>query len=441
MYPNLYYLFKNAFGWNLPALKIINSFGFCVAISFLVCAWLLIKELKRKQAAGYFTYKEVIIEVGKPASVVELLINFLLGFILGYKILGIFIIKGAMNDPQEFIFSTLGSLPAGILLGLFFAGIKWWEKNKSKLPNPEKRTIRIWPSDRVGDMTIIAAVFGFAGAKIFDNLENWDRFIQDPIGNLFSPSGLTFYGGLIVASLALFVYFKNNKISFINVADACAPGLMFAYGWGRMGCQISGDGDWGIINSAFLSDADGSVQLANSGTDFTRTLADNSSYYLQQFGSLNQVQHAAVKPFLGLPDWMFAYSYPHNVNNEGVPLFGCTWDNYCNHLPLPVFPTPIYEIITCLLLFAFLWSIRKKIKIPGRMFAIYLFVNGIERFLIEHIRVNTKYHFVGLNPTQAEIISLGLIAAGIILYIVAPKLHVSKKYAAKKSSPVTNSSV
>ena len=437
MYPNLYYLFKDIFGWNLPALKIFNTFGCCVAISFLVCAWLLVKELKRKQAAGYFTYKEVNIVVGKPASIAELLINFFLGFVLGYKILALFIIKGALNDPQAFIFSSGGSFPAGVLVGLFFAGLKWWEKNKSKLANPEKRSIRIWPSDRVGDITIIAAIFGFAGAKIFDNLENWDRFIQDPIGNLFSPSGLTFYGGLIVASLALFYYFRKNKISFINVADAAAAPLMFAYGWGRMGCQVAGDGDWGIINNAFVSNADGTVQLTNSSGVFYRTLTENANYYAAQFGSIDKVQHAAVRPFWGLPNWMFAYTYPHNVNNEGIPLFGCTWDNYCNHLPIPVFPTPIYEIITCLLLFFFLWSIRKKMITPGRMFAVYLILNGIERFLVEHIRVNTQYHFLGLNPTQAEIISLGLIVAGAALYAFAPKLKASKAYFKRQPATTT----
>jgi prolipoprotein diacylglyceryltransferase len=202
---------------------------------------------------------------------------------------------------------------------------------------------------------------------------------------------------------------------------------MFAYGWGRMGCQVAGDGDWGIINSAFVSNADGSVQLSNSANAFTRVLTDNASYYTQQFGSLGAVQHASVKPFLGLPDWLFAYTYPHNVNNEGIPLFGCTWDNYCNYLPIPVFPTPIYEIVVCLTLFFILWSIRKKIKTPGRMFAIYLLFNGVERFIVEHIRVNTQYHFLGLNPTQAEIISLGLIIAGVGLYLVAPRLRVSKK--------------
>jgi prolipoprotein diacylglyceryltransferase len=213
---------------------------------------------------------------------------------------------------------------------------------------------------------------------------------------------------------------------------------MFAYGWGRMGCQVAGDGDWGIVNSAFVSNADGTVQPAASGGVFSRTVAENASYYLPQFGSLDKVQHAAVRPFWGLPNWLFAYTYPHNVNNEGIPLFGCTWDNYCNHLPLPVFPTPVYEIVTCLLLFFFLWSIRKKMITPGRMFAVYLILNGIERFLVEHIRVNTQYHFLGLNPTQAEIISLGLIIGGVILYAIAPKLKVSKAFFKRQNAMVSS---
>ncbi|HRI22427.1 MAG TPA: diacylglyceryl transferase, partial [Panacibacter sp.] len=55
------------------------------------------------------------------------------------------------------------------------------------------------------------------------------------------------------------------------------------------------------------------------------------------------------------------------------------------------------------------------------LFAIYLVLNGIERFLIEQIRVNTKYHFFGIEPTQAEIIALLLIVGGIFLYWYAPK--------------------
>ena len=75
-----------------------------------------------------------------------------------------------------------------------------------------------------------------------------------------------------------------------------------------------------------------------------------------------------------------------------------------------------------LLLFVLLWSIRKRFKISGRLFAVYLVVNGIERFLIEQIRVNTKYHFAGINPTQAELIAAALIITGITLYALAPRL-------------------
>lgn len=421
MFPNLYYAFRELFGIEAEGLKIVNSFGFFVAIAFLVAAWLLAKELRRKQGLGQFVYTEEQIMVGKPASVTELFINFLLGFIFGYKLLGVFLEEGALADPQAYIFSSQGSLPAGLLSGLFFVLLKWWEKNKNKLEKPEQRTIRIWPSDRVADITVIAAISGFAGAKIFDNLENWDRFIEDPIGNLFSPSGLTYYGGLIVAILALWYYFSRNKIRFIDMADAAAPSLMLSYGLGRVGCQVSGDGDWGIVNSAYISNAAGQVIPAESMDAVNNIMQTNAAYYIRNFGSLEAVQHKSVNAFMGLPDWIFAYTYPHNVNESGIPIMGCTWDSYCNHLPLPVFPTPLYEIVMAILLFAFLWLIRKRIQTPGRLFAVYLLVNGIERFLIEQIRVNTHYDFWGMQPTQAEIIAVLIIVSSGILWWWSPK--------------------
>ncbi len=383
MYPNLYYLFKDLFGIDAPFLKIVNSFGFFVAIAFLVSAWLLGKELKRAESLGKLGYKETTITVGGKASIAELIINFFLGFFLGFKIFGVLLIDGALNDPQAFIFSKQGSWPLGIALGLFFAGLKWWEKNKTRLPKPEERKVRIWPSDRVGDITIISAAGGFVGAKIFDNLENWDRFIQDPIGNLLSPSGLTFYGGLIVAILALWYYFHKNGISFIKVADITAPILLLSYGMGRIGCQVSGDGDWGIDN-------------------------------MQR------------NPHSWLPDWLWSYDYPNNVNMEGVRMPDCDWGNYCNHLAVPVYPTPLYEIIMATLLFLLLWSVRKRIKVTGRIFAIYLVLNGVERVLIEQIRVNTTYNVFGFHPTQAEIISTAFIITGTLLYIYAPKIWKNK---------------
>lgn len=86
-------------------------------------------------------------------------------------------------------------------------------------------------------MVVYAALFGFLGAKIFHNLENWNEFIKDPIGSLISFSGLTFYGGLICAAAAIYFYTKKHNIPFMHLADAIAPALMLAYAVGRIGCQ------------------------------------------------------------------------------------------------------------------------------------------------------------------------------------------------------------
>lgn len=378
MYPNLYFAFKDLFGVEWSFLRFVNSFGFFVAIGFILAAVVLVAELKRKSSQGLLQPTEMQVMVGRPATAGEIILNFLLGFLLGYKILALFIMDNSATDnPQEFIFSGIGSWPAGIGLGLLFGFLKWYEKNKQKLPKPEKRTIRIWPQDRVGEITILALIFGLLGAKLFDIFENWSDFLKHPSDYILSPSGLTFYGGLICAAIAIWVYAKKHNIPFWHLNDSAAPALMLSYAVGRIGCQVAGDGDWGINN-------------------------------------LNP------KPFSWLPDWMWAYTYPHNVNEVGNPIAGCV-GKYCNELPNPVYPTPFYEVIMGLILFAFLWSIRKRLKVPGTLFAVYLMVNGIERFFIEKIRVNTRLNLFGFQPTQAEVISTLLFITGLILFIFLTK--------------------
>ncbi|MCB0764354.1 MAG: prolipoprotein diacylglyceryl transferase, partial [Flavobacteriales bacterium] len=112
-----------------------------------------------------------------------------------------------------------------------------------------------------------------------------------------------------------------------------------------------------------------------------------------------------------LPSWTWSYTYPNNVNRVGVPYTGepC-FDGYCTVLPEPVFPTPIYETLMCVGLFFVLWALRKRIDTGGIIFFAFLLFNGIERFLIEKIRVNVP--FAG-SWTQAEVIALVLIIVGI----------------------------
>jgi phosphatidylglycerol---prolipoprotein diacylglyceryl transferase len=418
MYPNLYYAFEDLFGLKLGILRFVNSFGFFVALAFLLAAYILTRELKRKERDGLLQSQDVKIVVGKPASAGDLLLNFLLGFILGYKIVGLFLTSAdEAPDPQQYIFSANGNWTSGLLLGFFFMGVKWFEKNKQKLAKPEERTIRIWPHDRVGDIVIYAALFGFLGAKLFHNFENWDEFQANPVEALLSFSGLTFYGGLICATLAIWYYARKHKIGFVHLCDAAAPALIIAYAIGRIGCQVSGDGDWGIVNSAYITGADSKAVRADS-TVFNATLNANSTYYLRQFPGLpvSEVHRTPTVAPSWLPDWMFAFSYPHNVLGDGVKIPGCE-GQYCAHLPLPVYPTPFYETIMGLLLFCLLWALRQRLKIPGTMFAVYLIVNGLERFLIEKIRVNNKMDIFGLHPTQAELIAVCLSLCGVALYL------------------------
>lgn len=383
MYPNLYYAVQDLFGIEITGLKLINSFGFFVAIAFISAAAILTAELKRKEQEGLLIHQEEKMMVGAPASLQELLTNFLLGFIFGYKIIGAFVVPAALNDPQSFILSTNGSAPVGVLIGLLFLFLKWYEKNKVKLPKPEEKTFRIWPHDRVGDIVLYAALFGFLGAKIFHNLENWGEFVKDPIGNLIAFSGLTFYGGLICATIAIIMFARKHNIGVVHLADAMATTMMFAYAIGRIGCQVSGDGDWGIVNNH-------------------------------------------PKPFAWMPDGLWSSVYAHNVIGEGVPIKDCVGP-YCSQLPMPVYPTALYEVIACLLLFGVLWFLRKRIKVAGRLAAVYLMLNGIERFSIEQIRVNTKYVDLPFQPTQAEIIALVLFIGGVFLWWKAGKWNLNKQ--------------
>lgn len=284
-------------------------------------------------------------------------------------------------------FVAMGFVAGGLIL---FLELTRKEKEKIIFAQPRKKkkgrppvmvTEMVRPRELTTNIILVAAVSGVIGAKIFDVIEHLDQLFKDPIGTLFSFSGLAFYGGLITAAFTVSWYVEKHKIPWAVNADAVAPGLMLAYGVGRIGCQLSGDGCWGIVNP------------------------DPKPEWLSF-----------------LPDWMWAFNYPHNVINEGVLIPGCTRAN-CHVLPEAVFPTPFYETVMALILFGILWSIRKKFAIPGFMFSTYLILNGIERLIIEQFRVNKRYDLLGLEVTQAIVIAVGLIIAGIIGFFFFKKLN------------------
>ncbi|MBK8491539.1 MAG: prolipoprotein diacylglyceryl transferase [Saprospirales bacterium] len=372
MYPDLSYLFHDLFGsqpdnWT----SIFKTFGLLLVISILTAAFMLFRELRRKKEEGIFVGEKVKVVEGGQATWTELLSNGVFGFIIGFKLVYLLQhFEEFQRDAADVLLSTKGTLWAGLLFGLAFAGIKYWEKYKNKGSKPTEKTVMIYPHDRIGDITIWAAVSGIVGAKIFAIIEDLPNFFADPIGTFFSGSGLAIYGGLIGGFLGVSWYLRQHKIPFWPVADAVAPALMIAYGIGRLGCHFSGDGDWGIA--------------------------------------------AAAQPeWWFLPNWLWAFDYPHNVAQDGVALADCV-ATYCRHLEPPVYPTPLYETLMAFLIGGFLWFMRKRLSIAGMLFFLYLMLNGVERFLIEQIRVNIKYDLWGFHPTQAEIIAVAFFLLGAI---------------------------
>lgn len=371
MYPTISHLLNDLLGINIPLP--IQTFGFFMAVAFAAAYMATTAELKRKEAMGLLATQLKTITLNKRVTFSEYIWNVIIGAFIGYKIIDALLnYNEFVQDTQGFILSGRGSALGAIIGGAWAYYLKWNEDKEAAKNKIQQSTIVVHPYEHMTNIVFIAGIAGLLGAKIFHNLEYIDDFIQNPIDALLSFSGLTFYGGLIVAAVAVLIYTRKQQIPSIHMIDAAAPGLMLSYGIGRIGCHLSGDGDWGIV----------STNTKPSWLEF-------------------------------LPDWVWSFKYPHNVLNEGIPIPGCD-GRFCNELPQGVFPTPFYEVIMAIGIFFILWGIRKKITTAGVLFCIYLIFNGTERFLIEKIRVNSTYKIGQLAITQAEIISSCMILFGIV---------------------------
>lgn len=198
----------------------------------------------------------------------------------------------------------------------------------------------------------ITGLAGLVGSRLYHLLEEESRadFFAHPWSRLFSTMGFAFFGAVIGGFLALLFLARRFRMSPLLLLDAASPAAAMGYGIGRIGCLISGDGDYGIPTS--------------------------------------------------LP---WGMSFPNGI----VP----TTEK--------VHPTPIYEFLVAALIFWLLWKFGArslKAHAPnGTVFAEYLVLTGLARFLVEFIRINPR-SFYGLTNAQAASVVSILAGVGLSLY-------------------------
>lgn len=400
MYPDLSYIMHDLFGTQPDNwLSIFKTFGLMLALALVSAGIVLKKELIRLEEEGIIKATLQKVTYNAKASVKDILLNSFIAAFMTTKFM--FLIQNFesfQSDPAAAIFSLKGNWLVGIVAGIIAGGYMYWSSSKAS-DTPEIKEVLVHPHEKTSDIVILAGVSGVIGAKLFSILENLDAFFQDPMGMLFSGSGLTIYGGVILAAILVIKYVHKLGLKPWYVMDIGGMGILVGYAVGRIGCQLSGDGDWGII--------------------------------------------AAAQPeWWFLPDWLWSYDFPNNVAHSGGLIEGCSqaaYDaayapgiseemrcqeacgvRYCHQMEEGVYPTSVYETVLWLAGFGILWLLRKKIKVAGVLFFLYMIYNGITRFFIEKIRVNPKYEDYGFNWSQAQYISVLFVVAGIlgILYLI-----------------------
>jgi phosphatidylglycerol:prolipoprotein diacylglycerol transferase len=222
----------------------------------------------------------------------------------------------------------------GLMFALAFLGAGWLIAKRLKELGK--------PVDWSYEMVLAAAVGGILGAKLWFAVEEGEF----DFGQLLSGTGLVWYGGLLGGAAAVALYARYRDMLNLGLLDLTAPALALGYAIGRIGCQLSGDGDYG-------EEWDG--------------------------------------------PWAMGYPDGTVPTPPGVE----------------VHPTPVYETLAMGLLAWLLWHLRDRFA-PGMLFALYLMLAGLERFLVEFVRRNEAV-LAGL--TLAQLFSLAMICVGATMWV------------------------
>jgi phosphatidylglycerol---prolipoprotein diacylglyceryl transferase len=214
------------------------------------------------------------------------------------------------------------------------------------------------------DLVLYAALSGVLGSKLYYLVLNWSDTAADPVGALTSRSGLVWYGGFILAAAVVAWRVRRWGLSVLHAGDLVAPALAVGYAIGRLGCFLVGD-DYGRPTAVPWAVA------------FPRGAPPSTAENLRG---------------------LFGIPIPAGIPGDTV---------------LTVHPTQLYEVAMALLIFALLWRLRRAPRPAGTLFALYLALAGVERFIVEIFRAKDD-RFIG-PLTVAQLLSLALVGAGLLL--------------------------
>jgi phosphatidylglycerol:prolipoprotein diacylglycerol transferase len=212
--------------------------------------------------------------------------------------------------------------------------------------------------DYAADIVAAAVIGGIIGAKL------WYVALTQDLDALFSRGGLVWYGGFIGGAIAVMLNGWRLRVPLRWTMHLTAPALAAAYALGRVGCFLVND-DYGRPTGLPW------------GMRFPEGLPPSTAGNLQQ---------------------LFGIPVPSGIDPSTV---------------LAVHPTQLYEVISMLVAFAVLWSLRKRNYPIGWLFGLYLVFAGVERFLVEFVRAKDD-RFLG-TFTIAQLTSVIIVLIGFVL--------------------------
>ena len=244
----------------------------------------------------------------------------------------------------------------------------------------------------------VPCLAGIAGAKLYHVFESPRELFADPYHQIFSQYGFAWFGGLL-AGFAAFLLLAHSiakrtpsagrKVSMLELLDAGSPAAALGYGVGRIGCLLSGDGDYGIPTSlpwgmSFPHGLVPTTQRVHPTPIYELIVACLIAWLLWRLGA-RQVRAAALA---------------RQKSGGRIDIETISRTKY-------LYPRRVW------LRLRYTWFLFRSAPAYGDVFAAYLVLTGIARFLVEFIRINPR-SFFGMSNAQAA--SIASVIVGVILW-------------------------